>query len=89
MQVYEQSINATKTLDNAKLAAYAHQATFDTIVGKIKFGPGGEWDTARLLFVQYQGILGNELDQFKQTGKQVILTPAQYKSGNFRYPYKT
>jgi len=89
MQVYDQAIAATKTLDNAKLAEYAHKATFDTIVGKIKFGAGGEWDTARLLFAQYQGVVGNDIEQFKQAGKQVILTPAQYKSGTFKYPYKT
>ncbi len=89
MQVYDQAITATKTLDNAKLAEYAHKATFDTIVGKIKFGAGGEWDTARLLFAQYQGVVGNDIEQFKQPGKQVILTPAQFKSGTFKYPYKT
>ena len=89
MQVYEQAINGTKSLDNAKLAEFSHRNTFDTIVGKIKFGASGEWETARLLFVQYQGVVGNDVNQFKEAGKQVILTPAQYKSGTFKYPYKT
>jgi len=88
MQVYEQAINSVKSLDNAKLAEFAHKNTFDTIVGKIKFGAGGEWETSRLLFVQYQGVVGNDVEQFKQVGKQVILTPAQYKSGTLKYPYR-
>jgi branched-chain amino acid transport system substrate-binding protein len=88
MQIYDQAITATKGLDNAKLAEYTHQASFDTVVGKVKFGIDGEWATARLLFAQYQGIVGNDLEQFKQPGKQVILAPMQYKSGTFRYPYK-
>ena len=88
MQVYEQAINATKTLDNAKLAAHLHAATFDTIVGKIKFAKNGEWDKSRILFVQFQGVEGTDVEQFKKPGKQVILTPAQYKSGTFKYPYR-
>ncbi|MDB5806272.1 MAG: branched-chain amino acid transporter substrate-binding protein [Betaproteobacteria bacterium] len=88
MQIYEQTINAVKSTDNAKMAEYAHKNTFKTIVGDIKFGGNGEWAESRLLFVQYQGIVGNDINQFKEVGKQVILTPAQYKSGNFKYPYK-
>jgi len=88
MQVYEQTINAVKSTDNAKMAEFAHKNTYKTIVGDIKFGGNGEWAESRLLFVQYQGITGNDINQFKEVGKQVILTPAQYKSGNFKYPYK-
>ncbi len=87
MQIYEKAMNTTKTLDNAKLAEFLHKETFDTIVGKIKFAPNGEWDKSRILFVQFQGIVGNDVEQFKLPGKQVILTPAQYKSGTFQYPY--
>ena len=88
MQIYGQAITATGGLDNAKLAEYVHKTAFDTIVGKVKFGAGGEWEATRLLFAQYQNIVGNDIEQFKQAGKQVILTPAQYKSGAFKYPYK-
>jgi branched-chain amino acid transport system substrate-binding protein len=88
MQVYQQALEANKTLDNAKLAEYLHKTSFDTIVGKIKFAGNGEWDVSRILFVQFQGIAGNDVEQFKQVGKQVILTPAQYKSGTLKYPYR-
>ena len=88
MQVYQQALETTKTLDNAKLAEHLHKTSFDTIVGKIKFAGNGEWDISRILFVQFQGIAGNDIEQFKQAGKQVILTPAQYKSGTLKYPYR-
>ena len=87
MQVLGDAVVATKSLDQKALAEYLHKATFDTIVGKIQFGANGETPEARALFVQYQGIAGNGLDQFKQAGKQVILYPAPYKSGDFKYPY--
>jgi branched-chain amino acid transport system substrate-binding protein len=31
--------------------------------------------------VQYQGIVGNGLEQFERPGTQVILFPEAYKSG--------
>jgi branched-chain amino acid transport system substrate-binding protein len=89
MQIYEKAITTTKTLDNARLAQYLHRESFDTIVGKVKFAANGEWDKSRILFVQFQGIVGNDVEQFKLPGRQVILTPEQYKSGTFRYPYRT
>jgi branched-chain amino acid transport system substrate-binding protein len=88
MQVYTQAVEATKSLDNAKLAEHLHKGSFDTIVGKIKFAGNGEWDISRILFVQFHGVAGNDVNQFKEVGKQVILTPAQYKSGDFKYPYR-
>jgi branched-chain amino acid transport system substrate-binding protein len=41
-QVIEQAVKATKTLDNKVLAKYMHEAEFDTIVGKFRFGPRGQ-----------------------------------------------
>jgi branched-chain amino acid transport system substrate-binding protein len=37
--------------------------------------------------VQYQGVAGNDVDQFRKPGKAVILYPPELKSGEFRYPY--
>lgn len=88
MQIYGQAISNAKTLDNGKLAEYVHKNSFDTIVGKIAFAKNGEWDKSRMLFAQFQGVQGNDVEQFKQAGKQVILTPEQYKSGTFKYPYR-
>ncbi len=57
------------------------------MVGNVKFASNGEWAKGRILFVQYQGVKGNDLDQFRRAGTQVSLYPPEYKSGVFRYPY--
>ena len=87
MQVLAKAIEATKGLDQAKLADYIHANEFDTIVGKVKFGPDGEWAKERMILIQFQGIKGNDVEQFKHPGRQVVLYPDQYKSGNLIYPY--
>jgi branched-chain amino acid transport system substrate-binding protein len=87
MQVLAKAIEATKGLDQAKLADYIHANEFDTIVGKVKFGSDGEWEKGRMILIQFQGIKGNDIEQFKHPGRQVIIYPDQYKSGNLIYPY--
>src|SRR6476660_1943753 len=59
-----------------------------TIIGDIKFGKGGEWAESRMLQVQYHGIKGNSVDQFKGMDTQTVLTPADLKTGNIIYPYE-
>lgn len=56
-------------------------------MGDVKFADKGEWETGRVLFVQFQGIAGNDINQFRQAGKVVILYPPEYESGKFMYPY--
>ena len=87
MQVLEQAVVATKSLDDNKLADYIRGATFKTVVGDVKFGPNGEWTTSRFLQIQYQNITGNDLGQFKDMSKQVVLTPTDLKTGTVIYPY--
>jgi branched-chain amino acid transport system substrate-binding protein len=87
MQVLGQAITAAGSLDEKKLTAQLKSATFDTVVGKIRYGQNGEWEKARLLYVQYQGIQGNDIEQFKQSGKQVILYPPELKSGSLQSPF--
>jgi branched-chain amino acid transport system substrate-binding protein len=87
MQILGEAIRATDSFDHAKLAAYMHATQFSTIVGNVKFADNGEWEKGRVLFVQYQGVKGNDVDQFRQPGRQVILYPPELKSGNFLYPY--
>ena len=86
-QVLAQAIEATKGLDQQKLADYIRATEFNTIVGKIKFGKNGEWAKGRTLMVQYQKIRGNDLEQFRGPGKKVVLYPDEFKSGNIIYPY--
>jgi branched-chain amino acid transport system substrate-binding protein len=87
LQVLGDAVTATKGLDQAKLASYIHATTFHTIVGDVKFAENGEWEKSRVLFVQYQGIDGSGVAQFKQAGKQVILYPPQFVSGKLQAPY--
>jgi branched-chain amino acid transport system substrate-binding protein len=87
MQILAQAVAAVGGLDQSKIAAYIHATKFSTIVGEVKFADTGEWETSRALFVQYQNIVGNDIDQFRQAGKTVILFPPAYRSGKFMYPY--
>lgn len=87
MQVLERAVTAVGSLDQAKLAQYIHATTFTTVVGDIKFGKDGEWAVGRPIFVQYRGIEGNGLDQWKHPGHAVILSPKELKSGDFQYPF--
>ena len=87
MQILGEAIAKVGSLDEGKIAAYIHKETFHTIVGDVKFADNGEWEKARLIFVQYQGVVGNDVAQFRKAGTQVILYPPELKSGNFVYPY--
>src|SRR6266852_5806463 len=87
VQVLGQAIEATKGLDQQKLADYIRATEFNTIVGKVKFGKNGEWAKWRTLMVQYQKVQGTGIDQFRGPGKKVVLYPDEFKSGNIVYPY--
>jgi branched-chain amino acid transport system substrate-binding protein len=86
MQILEQAVNAVGSIDQGKLAEYIHKTKFNTIIGEVKFGPIGEWEKSRLITVQYQNIQGSDINQFRQPGKQVILHPPEFKSGELIYP---
>ena len=88
MQVLEQAIKATGGLDQAKLADYMHKNEFDTFVGKVRFAKNGEWSVPRMLTVQYHGISGNDLEQWKKPGHVTVLYPANYKTGDVKSPYQ-
>ncbi len=87
MQILEQAVKAVGSLDDEKLAAYMRTAKFATIAGEIEFGDRGEWKEPRVLLVQYRGISGNGIEQFKEAGKQVILDPVRFKSGDLVTPF--
>ena len=87
MQILEETVKAVGRFDDAKMAEYLHKTTFKTIVGDIKFGPHGEWETARIITVQYRNIKGNDVQQFKESGKQVILHPAKLSQAIWKVPF--
>jgi branched-chain amino acid transport system substrate-binding protein len=88
MQVIEQAVTATKSLEDQKLADYTRQTTFKTVLGDIKFGTGGEWEQGRILQVQFQNVKGNGMEQFKGIDTQVVVTPEAFASGKVIYPYE-
>jgi len=87
LQVLQQAIEATKSIDQKKVGEYIRDHTFDTIVGEIKFGLNGEWATTRTLMVQYQGIETTDVKQFFGPGKRIVLYPEAWKSGELIFPY--
>ncbi|MQB44476.1 amino acid ABC transporter substrate-binding protein [Rhizobium sp. ICMP 5592] len=87
MQVVAEAVEATRGLDDARLSAFACGATFDTVMGEIKFGRNGEWAHPRVLQVQFQSITGHGVDQFKDGSRQVVVSPGPMASGELIFPY--
>ena len=87
MQVLGQAIEGAKSTEQKAVGEYLRTQTFDTIVGKVKFGSNGEWEKPRVLLVQYQNIKGTDIGQFAGPGKRVVLLPETWKSGSLIYPY--
>jgi branched-chain amino acid transport system substrate-binding protein len=88
LQVLQQAVEGTKSLDDKKLAAYLHANTFHTVLGDVKFDKNGEWVQARMLQVQFHDVKGNDIEQFRTMGTQTVVTPSEYKSGDVIYPYE-
>jgi branched-chain amino acid transport system substrate-binding protein len=88
LQVLGQAVEGTKSLDQQRITEYIHEKEHDTIVGKVKFGPNGEWSTSRVLQVQFQNIDTGDVAQFHKPGKRVVVWPDKFKSGNVIYPYE-
>jgi branched-chain amino acid transport system substrate-binding protein len=87
-QMLEQAVNATKSLDHKKLADYLHKNELKTIVGPIRYNADGEWASPRVVQAQFRGIVDKNMEQFKQPGKQVVIGPAQAKTGEVVAPFE-
>lgn len=87
-QMLEQAVNATKSLEHRKLAAYLRGNEMRTIVGPIRYGPDGEWANARVVQAQFRGVLDKDMEQFRKAGKQVVLYPDAFKTGEFIAPFE-
>ncbi len=83
-QILAQAVTATNSLDHEKLAKYIHTNEMKTIVGNLRFGPGGEWSKPRIVYVQFRGVANGDMDQFRKPGVQVIVAPAEFKTGEVR-----
>jgi branched-chain amino acid transport system substrate-binding protein len=87
-QLVEGAINATKSLDQKGLAKYLRENTHQTIVGPIAFSADGERKEAAVLMAQFRGVADKNIEQFRSSGKQVILVPEGLKSGELVAPFE-
>ena len=88
LQVLGEAVAATKSLKDDVLAAYIHKSAFDTVVGKLRFGPDGEWAEERMLAAQFQNIKSNSVDEFRDLKTEIVVYPPDLKSGEVIYPYE-
>jgi branched-chain amino acid transport system substrate-binding protein len=88
LEVLGQAVEATKSLDQGKLADHMRTTTYNTIVGPVKFGANGEWANSRALMVQFRDLKADDLEQFSKPGSRVVLHPPSVKSGELAFPYR-
>jgi branched-chain amino acid transport system substrate-binding protein len=86
-QMLEQAVNGANSIEDAKIAAYLRKSEMRTIVGPIRFGKDGEWAQARVVQAQFRGIADKDVEQFRQTGKQIVVYPDAYKTGDVITPF--
>jgi len=87
LQLLAAGVEATKSLDDAKIADYISKNTIKTVLGDVKYGPNGEWAQPRVVEVQFHDIKGNDVEQFRTMNTQTVVAPAEYASGKIMYPY--
>jgi branched-chain amino acid transport system substrate-binding protein len=88
LQVLQQAVVATESLDDAKLGDYIRANTLKTVIGDVRFGANGELAQSRVRQVQFWNVKTNDLAQFKDISIQVVVAPTEYESGTLIYPYE-
>lgn len=86
-QILAEAVTQTKSLDHEKIAQHIRSHKFNTIAGEIAFGPDGEWAQPRMVFTQFRNVEPNNIEQFKDTERQVVVWPENHATGKFIYPY--
>jgi branched-chain amino acid transport system substrate-binding protein len=87
-QLVEAAIKATGSLDQKGLAKYLHEHETNTIVGPIAFSADGERKETATLMAQFRGVVDKDIEQFRKSGKQVIVFPDKLKSGELISPFE-
>ncbi|MGC2317237.1 MAG: amino acid ABC transporter substrate-binding protein [Bradyrhizobium sp.] len=87
-QLLEQAVKETGSLDQKAIAKYLHEHEVNTIVGPIAFSADGERKETATLMAQFRGVVDKNIEQFRKSGKQVILFPAKLKSGDIISPFE-
>jgi branched-chain amino acid transport system substrate-binding protein len=86
-QMVEQAANSAKSLDQKKMADFLRSNEMATIVGPIAFGPDGERKESATLMAQFRGVVDKNIEQFRNPGKQIILFPEKWKTGELVAPF--
>jgi len=86
-QVLADAVTATHSLDHDRIATYIRTHSFKTVGGDVTFGKDGEWAKSRMVFTQFQHVDGNDLDQFRDPKKVVVVWPPEFETGDMIYPY--
>jgi branched-chain amino acid transport system substrate-binding protein len=87
-QMLEQAVNGTKSLDQKKMAEYLRKNEMKTVVGPIRFDKNGEWANPRVVQAQFRGVVDKDIEQFRKPGKQVVIYPDTYKTGDVIAPFE-
>jgi len=87
-QMLEQAINATKSIDDRRLADYFRKNEMQTIVGPVRFDAGGERANQRLITAQFRGVKDKDQEQFRSPDRQIVIFPASDKTGDLIHPYE-
>src|SRR5437762_568803 len=87
-QTLEQAIAATQSIDDKKLAGWLHANEVKSIVGAIRWDKNGEWAKPRVVQAQFRGVVDKDVEQFRQPGKQVVIYPSEYKTGEIVTPFE-
>lgn len=88
IDVLGKAVEATKSLNDDKIAEYLRTNTIPTIMGPVKFGKNGEWAESGMMQVQYHNIKGNDLDQFRGMDTQVVVDPPRLSTGEAVVPFE-
>jgi hypothetical protein len=87
-QILEQAINATKSFEHKALAGWLRKNEVKTIVGPIRWDKNGEWANPRVVQAQFRGVVDKDIEQFRKPGKQVVIYPEEYKTGDVITPFE-
>lgn len=87
-QMLEQAVNGTKSLEHRKLAEYLRKNEMKTVVGPIRYDKTGEWANPRVVQAQFRGVVDKNMEQFRKPGKQVVIYPDEYKTGEVIAPFE-
>ena len=76
-----QAVTATKRLDHKVLAELLREQRDEDDRRPHPFGPTASGANPRTLMAQFRGVADKNLDQFREPGKQVIVVPGRFKTG--------